>query len=137
LGEPRNSTWVAVHRRAGANLEVMFDIVEDDSLPATHPLQMFHPRRWPFGDQLALRKYFEQHLEVQRRAVDGLLLALEYAAATAEHGYKIHSGDTARMQQMVVEFGAEFRLALATARVVAAAPLPRGNIVLRLIRGGG
>ena len=112
-------TYVALKRKRGALLEVDFHIADNDSLPPTHPLQMFHPRRWPFGDRRAQRRYFDEYRERQSGALEGLFMALEYLAATEQNGYKVHPGDTARMQQMVAQCRTQFRHAFATARIVA------------------
>jgi hypothetical protein len=119
LGADCKSTSIDLRRRRRGVLDVVFRIADDESLPPSHPLQMFHPQRWPFGDRRAQRTYFDQYREIHSGAVEGLLLALEHVAAAINHGYKIHPGDTAHMQQLVAEFGIKFRHAFATARVVA------------------
>jgi hypothetical protein len=119
LGEPHRSTHVCLRRKRGDILDATFHIADDDSLPPAHPLQMFHPRRWPFGDRRAQRRYFDEYRERQSGALEGLFMALEYLAATEQNGYKVHPGDTARMQQMVAQFRTQFRHAFATARIVA------------------
>lgn len=34
-----------------SRIEFDLHIADDDALPAEHPLQIFHPRRWPFGQR--------------------------------------------------------------------------------------
>jgi hypothetical protein len=65
-----------------------------DDLPADHPLQFCHPRRWPFGDAGELRSYFEQDLALARTLIRADLTILRSKLGSMrKYGYSVHTAD--------------------------------------------
>ena len=91
-----------------------------ESLPANHPLHMFHPRHWPIGDHPSeLRSYFERDRADARSFLATVVAGLpDHLACMSSHGYSVHAADRARMQQTVREFGEQLLKVFDNARVV-------------------
>ncbi len=128
--EGRGSSWT-VWRLKADQLEAHFHITGDDSdgscpernyrddLPADHPLQMCHPRHWPFGDARELRCYFERTRADARSWIENHLTALDRNLAhMSQHGYSVHAADQVRMRQMVHQLRKQLLPVFDGARVV-------------------
>jgi hypothetical protein len=118
FGEERESTSLLLSRIRGGAVHAQFHLYDDESLPADHPLQIFHPRQWPLGDHRDLRAFFERDRGDARTWITSVLASLDRMACVRKHGYKVHPGDAARMQQTVREFTDRLLAEFDSARVV-------------------
>jgi hypothetical protein len=119
-GTVHGSRW-DISRLKGNRLRARFDIMGDDEeglsrpmgtyvddLPADHPLQMFHPRHWPFGDAREQRHYFESTRAAARSWIDRHLTELRTnVGQMTSHGYSVRLADRDRMWHMVRQFSDE------------------------------
>jgi hypothetical protein len=128
--EGHGSSWTVRRLNAG-RLEAHFHIMggDDDGscpernyrddLPADHPLQMCHPRLWPFGDARELRCYFERTRADARSCIENQMSTLDRNLAhMSQHGYSVHADARAHMRQMVHLFEKQLLTAFDSARVV-------------------
>jgi hypothetical protein len=143
--KPGGSRWFVERLKAdrlAAHFEIMGDDADSDykergyrdDLPADHPLQMCHPRHWPFGDAGQLRCYFERtRADARSWIADNLTTLRRNLGSMSQYGYSVHASDRAWMQQMVREFGEELLRAFDSARVLCE-KAPQLRVVANTVR---
>lgn len=103
---PGNRADVMLMRRPRGVIQVRVNIGDHDGLPAGHPLQVFHPRNWPFcAHESERRRAAAQALAFEVRSLANWMMAsFERWGGSIVDGYEVTAADGARLSQACASF---------------------------------